>query len=246
MAADWIDERYTGTDYSQQNPTWDSEDSPWKAAQIRRLLSRHDIPARTIAEVGCGAGGVLATLRESHPEADFYGFDIAPALRAFWERHQGQRITFELGDFLAINHRTYDIVLLLDVVEHLANPFDFLTRIRPHAAHFVFHFPLDLSAVTVAREAPLLAVRAKVGHLHFFTKGLAVALLTECGYDVIEASYTGASLNAPRRTWKTRLAGGARRIAYAMSKDLGVRIFGGETLLVLARPRVHETADPRP
>ena len=239
MTARWIDQRYTGSDYWEQNPTWDSEDSPWKADQIQRLLSRHDIPARTIAEVGCGAGGVLARLRESRPEADLYGFDIAPALAHFWPKHQQQRITFQLGDFLAINQRKYDILLLLDVVEHLANPFDFLARIRAHADHFVFHFPLDLSASSVFREAPLLAVRGKVGHLHFFTKGLALALLAECGFTVVEAAYTGASLNAPRRTWKTRLAGVARRLAYAANKDAGVRLFGGETLLVLARP-AHE------
>ena len=240
MAADWIDQRYTGEDYWKQNPTWDSEDSPWKATQIQRLLSRHRIPARTIAEVGCGAGGVLATLRESRPDAELFGFDIAPALAPFWERHQHLRIRFELGDFFEINRRTYDILLLLDVVEHLANPFDFLTRIRRHAAYFVFHFPLDLSAFSVFREAPLLAVRSKVGHLHFFTKGLALALLVECGYAVVEAAYTGASLNAPRRTWKTRVAGGARRLAYAANKDFGVRLFGGETLLVLARPAARE------
>ena len=240
MTADWIDQRYTGGDYWAQNPTWDSEDAPWKAGQIQRLLSRHAIAARTIAEVGCGAGVVLAKLRESRPDAELYGFDIAPALAHFWEKHQQRRIRFELGDFLAINQRHYDVILLLDVVEHLANPFDFLTRIRPHAEHFVFHFPLDLSAFTVLRESPLLAVRAKVGHLHFFTKGLVLALLAECGYEVVEASYTGASLNAPRRSWRTRLAGGARRFAYAANKDLGVRLFGGETLLVLARSAPHQ------
>ena len=247
MTADWIDQRYTGGDYSEQNPTWDSEDSPWKATQIQRLLSRHHLPARTIAEVGCGAGGVLARLRDTWPDAELHGYDIAPALTKFWARHQQQRISFQLGDFLAINRRKYDLVLLLDVVEHLENPFDFLTRIREHADYFVLHFPLDLSAATVFRETPLLAVRAKVGHLHFFTKGLALALLAECGYVVVEAAYTGASLNAPRRSWKTRLASGARRIAYAANKDAGVRLLGGETLMVLARPAgTNETADPRP
>ena len=35
---------------------------------------------------------------------------------------------------------------------------------------------------------------------------------------------------------KTRFAAIPRRIAYAVNKDIGVRLLGGETLLVLAKP----------
>ena len=211
--AEWINQRYTSDDYHTKNPTWDSEDSPWKAAQVQRILSRHAVPARTLAEVGCGAGGVLASLRTALPQAELYGFDIAPALPQFWDAHRQHRINFQLGDFLAINGRKYDVVLVLDVLEHLANPFDFLTRLRAHGEHFVIHFPLDLSSLSVARESPLLYVRTKVGHLHFFTKGLALTLLAESGYRVIDWTYTGAAFNAPQRTWRTRLVSGVRRLS---------------------------------
>jgi len=100
----------------------------------------------------------------------------------------------------------------------------------------VFHFALDPSALSVLREEPLLRVRSKVGHLHYYTRGLALALLAECGFEVIDWRYTGATFSVPHRTWKTRLAGVFRRLAYALSKDMGVRLLGGETLIVLARP----------
>lgn len=87
------------------------------------------------------------------------------------------------------------------------------------------------------RERPLLHVRDKVGHLHYFTKTLAVSLLQESGYEVIEARYTNASLEAPQRALKTRIFGWLRRPLYALNKDLGVRMLGGETLMVIARPR---------
>ena len=236
MNDDFITTRYTGQDYQARNPTWDAEDSPWKAARVEAMLTAHRVACGSLAEIGCGAGGVLAELRRSRPEAALHGFDIAPALVEFWERHAGARIDFELGDFLAVNRRHYDVILLLDVVEHLANPSEFLAQVRTHADHFVFHFPLDLSASTVLRESPLLHVRRKVGHLHFFTKNLALALLEDCGYTVVDWSYTGAAFNAPQRTWKTRLASAVRLMAYAVNKDVGVRMLGGETLLILARP----------
>ncbi|MDZ7615898.1 MAG: methyltransferase type 12 protein, partial [Patescibacteria group bacterium] len=55
-----------------------------------------------------------------------------------------------------------------------------------------------------------------------------------CGYRIVEWRYTGASLNCPHRSLKTRLAGIPRRIAHCIHKDWAVRLFGGETLLVLA------------
>jgi hypothetical protein len=99
----------------------------------------------------------------------------------------------------------------------------------------VFHFPLDLSAASVLRETPLLLARRKTGHIHYYTKGLALALLADCGYRVIEARYTGAALEAPRRALRSRIAALARRLAYAIDRDWGARLLGGETLLVLAQ-----------
>lgn len=231
------EQRYLSDDYRQANPTWDAEDSPWKAALVRRLIERSRIRAQSIAEIGCGAGGVLAELRNALPRARLEGFDIAPDAASFWPRHAAAGIEFHLGDFFeASGARSYDIVLLLDVLEHLADPMEFLTRLRGRATHVVLHIPLDLSAFTVLREAPLLEQRDKVGHIHYYTKGLALALLRECGYVVLEAGYTGAAFSAPRRRWQAGAAALLRRVVYALGKDVGVRLLGGETLLVLARP----------
>ena len=101
--------------------------------------------------------------------------------------------------------------------------------------YIVIHFPLDLSVLSVLRESPLLHVRRKVGHIHYFTKGLALELLDECGFEVIDYHYTGAAISSPQRGFKSRLFGQFRRLIYFLNKDIGVRLLGGETLMVLAR-----------
>jgi len=233
---DVISRRYLNGDYVARNPTWDSEDAPWKVRLIAELLRAHGLAPASVAEVGCGAGGVLAGLRHHLPEAALHGFDISPDAARFWPEHGPARVEFTTGDFLQLGRPLYDLILLVDVVEHVTDPHGFLTAIRNRATHFVLHFPLDLSASSVMRESPLLASRARVGHIHYFTKGLALALLRECGFDVVHAQYTGAAYSAPQRTLKTLLAALPRRIACALGKDWGVRLLGGETLLVLARP----------
>ena len=111
----------------------------------------------------------------------------------------------------------------------------FLLGIKRRAEFLVIHFPLDLSALSVLREKPLLYVRNKVGHIHYFTKGLAIELLKECGFEVVDFQYTGATFSAPQRDIKTKLFSLFRRLIYSINKDMGVRLLGGETLIILAK-----------
>lgn len=228
-------QRYLDDQYLIKNPTWQAEDSPWKSGLVLDLLTRYGINPSRIADVGCGAGGVLENLRYAIPDADLFGFDVAPSVTRFWSRPQLSGISFQRVDFLNDTSSVFDLILLLDVIEHVANPFDFLARLRPRARHFVFHIPLDLSAISVLRETPLIRQRRNVGHLHYFTKKLALALLHESRFQVIDARYTGAFSFSPHRNWRTRLAQVPRRAARLLDEDWGVRLLGGETLLILAR-----------
>jgi len=235
---DIVSRRYTSGAYAEKNPDWDSGDSPWKALQVCAILQAHGIRPSSIAEVGCGAGGVLAELRRHYPAASLAGYDIAGGLPELWKKHRDSGISFILGSFVDQTECRPELVLVLDVIEHVGNPFEFLDRLRGCAQYAVFHFPLDLSAISVLREKPLLHVRSKVGHLHYFTRGLALAMLEECGFEVIEARYTGAGVSAPNLSLKTRVAGVFRRAARLVLGDAGVRLAGGETLIVLARGQV--------
>jgi len=123
------------------------------------------------------------------------------------------------------------------VIEHVPNPFEFLLALRGRADYYAFHIPLDLSASTVLREKTLVLGRKKVGHIHYFTKGIALSLLEECGYQIIDWSYTGAAFTVPRVTWRGALIRPLRRLLFALNRDLGVRMLGGDTLMVLAKAR---------
>ena len=148
--------RYLGSEYLQKNPTWDVEDSPWKAGKVREILEANAVHPGSIVDVGCGAGLVLVELKRAYPAARLAGYDIAPDAERFWASPRAQGIELTLGDFASVSHGRYDVLLALDVLEHLQDPFAFLARLKGRAAHYVFHFPLDLSAVSVLRETPLL------------------------------------------------------------------------------------------
>lgn len=232
-----IRERYLSDDYIEKNPTWDMQDSAWKAERAIDILERAGVLPRNICEVGCGAGKILEVMAAHFPEAEIAGYDIAPAAASFWKDIDASRIKLNVGDFFEIDRQHHHVVLLLDVLEHVADPHGFLSGLHGRSDYLVVHFPLDLSAMSVLRESPLLYVRRKVGHIHYFTKGLALELLGECGYEIVDSRFTGAAFNAPQASLKTKLAQLPRRMAYAINKELGVRLLGGETLMVLARPK---------
>lgn len=233
-----VESRYYDGTYLAENPDWDRKDAPWKAGQVASILSDNKIEPYTVCEVGCGSGDVLVQLQKALPSAKMTGYDISPQATQFWKQHNegGGGVEFLLGNFHEISQIKYDVLLMLDVFEHIRDPFSFLENSRRHATHFVFHVPLDLSASAIFRGYPLINVRKKVGHLHHYTKDLAIATLIDTGYEILDCRYTGASLNSPNRSLRTRLVSLPRRLAYAINKDFGVRLLGGETLIVLAKP----------
>ncbi len=226
---------YLSGEYLDKNPTWDDEDSEWKAGKVLDIIRKNRLTLKSVVDVGCGAGGVLAALSKELPEIDFFGYEIASDASRFWAQHEAAKVNFQVADFLEKPAKKFDALLLLDVFEHVPNPFQFLTNLQGRAEFYIFHIPLDLSSISVAREKPLLHVREKVGHIHYYTKSLALALLVECGYEIVDWSYTGAAFSAPQSTWKGRLARLPRRLLYAINRDLGVRLLGGDTLIVLAK-----------
>jgi SAM-dependent methyltransferase len=233
-------DRYLSGDYLANNPSWDAEDSDWKAAKIENLLARHGIVPQSVGEVGCGAGGILAELRGYWgPDCRLVGYDIAPALRDFWRKHGQKQILFILGDFLSSETNDYyDVLLMIDVIEHLENPFDFLRRILRRANWFILHIPLDLHAQGAIRNSGLLRAHHQTGHLHFWNKDLVLSLLQECGLEVIRYEYTAGAVELNTALFWRKIARWPRRLFFYLAPDWTARILGGYSLLVLAKAKV--------
>src|SRR6202008_3203769 len=156
-----VESRYLEGDYLRENPDWHRADASWKADHVAAILAATGVNPTSVCEVGCGPGDVLMHLRNLLPNARLTGFDISPQAAQFWTQGAIAQsgVAFRLGDFHAINESKYDVITMLDVFEHVRDPFTFLERTLPFASHFVFHIPLDLSASSVARGDTLVNVR---------------------------------------------------------------------------------------
>lgn len=226
---------YDSGEYLQHNPDWHVQDSPWKARQILKMLNRHQAQPRTIAEVGCGAGEILNQLHSYlGDETQCYGYDISHQAYERARTREKPGLTFYLEDFTEQEGR-FDLLLVIDVFEHVEDYMGFLRRLRSKATHFIFHIPLDLSAQTVIREHSLLQTRKEVGHLHYFTEGTALATLRDTGYTVEDYFFTARSIALQGGGMKRKIARLPRKLLAMVSKSLASRILGGFSLMVWAR-----------
>ena len=227
---------YEDGTYFAKHPSWHKEDSPWKAMQILRMLKKNKVAPATVCEIGCGAGEILNCLSASHgPDVQFTGYDISPQAIDLCREKERQNLHFFLKDLLEDREASFDVVMALDVFEHVEDYMGFLRRLRAKGEYKIFHIPLDLSVQSVLRASPLRFVRKKSGHIHFFTMETALAALKDTGYEVVDHFYTPASLDTPNLNWKARLMKLPRRLFFALHPDLAVRILGGYSLLVLAK-----------
>ena len=143
-------------------------------------------------EVGCGSGATLRWLSETKGISNTVGIEISP-VAAQLAKEQVQEVycmNFEC-DAMPANVGVFDLVLCLDVLEHMVDPWAAVSRLvsdhlepggtiiisLPNVRHYSVVFPLLTKGVWQYEDAGLLDRT----HLRFFTRSSAMELLSGLG-----------------------------------------------------------------
>jgi SAM-dependent methyltransferase len=219
-------------DYLKHNPTWHQEDSQWKASQIIKILKKNNLKPETALEVGCGAGAILYHLSKEYPETKFVGSDISDAALEMAKPYETDNICFTKN---VTENEHFDLLMMIDVFEHVDDYIGFLKEHRPLATHHIFHIPLDMTVYKVLRPKVLMHNRLNIGHLHYFTKEAALETLRYAGYTVVDYHYTLWGLETPQPTLLKKIGRLPLRLLCKFSKDLAAKTLGGMSLIVLTK-----------
>lgn len=233
---------YSDGSYLRVNPGWHMQDSAWKAGEIRRMFVRNSIVPSNVAEVGCGAGEILSVLSNYFPAASFSGYEISRDAYDLCMPRQTDRVRFFLKD-VADQGQRFDVLLCIDVFEHVENYMGFLRGLKKHADLVVFHIPLDIYVLSLLRQT-MLATRKYVGHLHYFTPQTALETLRDCGYEIIDSFFTNSFDGAPTNSIEARLMRLPRRLGHSIAPGMSQLLIGGCSLMVLGRPRHANLNEP--
>lgn len=223
---------YTDGRYLEKNASWHVEDSAWKADHILKVLSKYNIAPKTACEVGCGAGEIIKQLSLKMPMTEFQGYELSPQAYEMCRTRETDRVRYHNASIFNDN-QTFDILLCIDVFEHVEDYIGFVRALKTKASYAIFHIPLDINVLSILRGG-MMTARNTTGHLHYFTPDTAIATLTDSGYRIIDSRLTAYFDELPSTTLKSKIAKLPRKLLYSISPALMVRLMGGCSLMVLA------------
>ena len=152
-------------------------------------------PIHSVLEIGCGEGNTLLWLRESKGVKICRGLEILPAAA---ERARGKGLDIAIGNVevggIPFQEKN-DLVLCLDVLEHLHDPWKTLCcisdSIRP-GGHLIVSIP-NIAHISILSDLIFnddwkyaeSGILDKT-HFRFFTSRTARDLLSQAGLEVIQ------------------------------------------------------------
>ena len=226
---------YQDGKYLEHNPDWHAADAPFKARWIDNILSENKIVTNSIVEIGCGSGEILVELMARRPAVRFAGYDISLDAYNIFRSKEAPGLSFHHQNLFEVVPESTDVLLVIDVFEHVENYMGFIQATKTLATYKVFHIPLDLSVQGLLRGTALQNSRRIVGHLHYFCKDTALATLRDCGLEVIAWNYTHGAEALPNRQLRTKILNFPRKLLRMVNEDFGVRLLGGASLMVLTQ-----------
>jgi SAM-dependent methyltransferase len=240
-----VREVYINGEYLRNNPDWHLNAAPWKAQAVLQMIKRNQLTPKSVCDVGCGVGEISHILQQHLAnDCHFSGYEISPQAIALAKARENERLQFFLADFKQEKDAYYDLILLIDVLQHIEDSYEYLRKIKSRSEYKIIQVPLNISALSAIQNT----VMGDNGHINFYTKDIVLRLLRDCGYEVIDHFYTLSehdatswSLNPRKLLGKTKrlVTHGLKRlpahICYSFDEDLAVRIFGGWRLITLVR-----------
>lgn len=224
---------YSDGSYLELNKNWHQEDSPYKAKLVLAAISRSKITFASCADIGCGAGLVTELLAKQFPSSTFEGFELSNDATEFWKQRQSlDNLTFKIGNILD-SERQFDLVVCLDVFEHVEDYFGFLRSLRAKGRSFVFNVPLDMNVMKILTPGIKFA-REEVGHLHYFNRYTALRTIEDTGYRIRDSYLSSAFTSTMPRNSRQAAILPIRLLSLMFGKRFASTVFGGISLVVTA------------
>ncbi len=228
---------YTNGSYLLKNPSWHREDAPWKLSHILRVLNSIHVTQMTrVLDAGCGTGDIIKLWSQKSPEVQFVGWEVSPQAYMLARADEPHNVKFVCAPEPPAGW--FDLVLAIDVIEHLEHPDAWFKNLSSHASLFVLHVPLDLSVRSFLFPSLLERERQTVGHIHFFTARSLKQFLQKNNCQILSMHYTNKYVERPPKltSWKSRLGMCIRQLAHKLLPHAWAAFWiGGYSLIVVAK-----------
>lgn len=168
-------------------------------------------------------------------ECEFWGYEISPKTFELSQQRANEKLHFKLKEVLQEINIYFDIVLLIDMIEHLEDYFNFLWQLKIKNHYKILHILLDLSMQSVFRKGRLFKARRSSCHFHYFSKETALESLVDLGYEVIDYFYSAPAIDLQAQSRLAQITKTPRSLLFSLNPGLASRTLGGFSLIVLEK-----------
>jgi 2-polyprenyl-3-methyl-5-hydroxy-6-metoxy-1,4-benzoquinol methylase len=159
------------------------------------LLARIAPEAKSILEFGCGEAPLGAALKQRQ-KCRVVGIEIDPRAAAVAKKRIDDVYCGDAREIVSILREQFDWIIGGDIVEHIDEPWSFLSDLRKVATpggHLLLSIPNIAHAAVVSdlirgRFDYVYMGLTCVGHLRFFTRRTIEEMLSIAGWSVVEIS----------------------------------------------------------
>jgi len=216
----FYDRSYSGAGHSR----WRELSARGKADHVEDLCRRVGLEPRTVVEIGCGDGALLAELARRGVGDELHGFDISSV--AIDQARRRGVAQVDVFDGVTLPDHRWDLAVLSHVLEHVEDPLALLVEAARHAPWLIVEVPLE--ANVSARRASKREGAGEIGHVQRFDRSAVTSLARSAGLRV-EAELLDPLPRAVHVFAGARVRGSikaaARRAVFAASPRLAERLF---------------------
>ena len=201
-----------------------------------------DASVKKVLDFGCGAGHTLIKLQLEHPKWELFGFDISTNK----EVKQVGNVTIYYDDFARMESdfepNSFDIIYLNNVLEHVHDPHDTLTRLRAllkPGSEMIIEIP-NITSIKFRIFGKYFSSLEIPRHLYHFSPDTIRKVCEKSNLKIDSLQYVGS----PKSTlWSIHYALGINKrtfnpIAYRaidmMTKILGEKRINDDSMIVHA------------
>jgi ubiquinone/menaquinone biosynthesis C-methylase UbiE len=240
---------YSTDEYARRNPSLHKEDSQWKIDRIMPLIDHfvklNNYQSVRVLDVGGGAGIVLKAISEKLRQ--YYGLrvskyvlDLSPLMLTRQKQTNPDIQAIYNMDLCRnqLDNKCFDLVLMIDVVEHILDSGKALNEVSRIGRFAVFNIPLEKNVIeflwNVMSNGALRRSRvASVGHINIYTYSSALKEIKKrCG-DILYYHITDP------KPWpfdlKNRIRDFIVADTFKLSPGISSLLFGASSLMVLVK-----------
>lgn len=199
-------EIYTSDRYIKNNPLVHAQDSIWKVEKIKPMIDllMAETPQQTITILDVGGGAGIIFKKISDYIAKNYGrkiqkinLDISPGMLKLQQKNNLDlaRTLQEDIAHTSLKDKEIDLVLMIDVLEHLSNPKKSLKEIKRISKFSIFKVPLEENiSLKIFNLLTNSWQRKKaisiIGHVNFYSYNTLCSQIGKSGLKIMHSSFT--------------------------------------------------------